>query len=41
MGHQHWEVHISKNVPRDAAEDDFAKARMAVRTHDQKIGIEL
>jgi hypothetical protein len=41
MGHQHRKVHISKDVPRDAAEDDFAKVRMAVRTHDQEIGIEL
>ena len=41
MRHQYRHVHIFQDVARDPPKDHFAQARMAVRSHDQEIGIQL
>src|SRR6185312_2186227 len=38
--HQNWQQGIVQNVARRAAQHEFAKARMAISAHDQKIGVD-
>src|SRR6185437_12359711 len=39
--HQHRHRHRTQNTARDAAEDEFAQARMAVAAHDEEIGADV
>jgi len=39
MGHQDRHRHVCQNVAGGASKHDLAEARMAVATHDQKVGL--
>src|SRR6516165_10518393 len=38
MRHQHWHRHGTENAAGDAAENEFAQARMSVAAHHRKVG---